>query len=502
MSAPAPGPRPGPPPGGPRPAPGAPDAPRPGPDRRPVRPPPPRPETLPAPWPRSRRPWRRWTSWTTCPWPSTSPVRRPARRAVRRPGRDRRRLGHVRPLPGGAPPTERHALVGPSRPARRRTGPPRPGPLAASRPPSWCGRPGQVAGAAATKPATAVDPATPVLVEEPSEDPGYVSRGGHKLAGALDAFGRTRSSGRRRCLDAGASTGGFTDVLLRRGAARGGRGRRGLRPAGLVAADRPAGARCIDRTNVRELTPERSAGRSTLTVADLSFISLRLVLPALAACTQPDADLLPMVKPQFEVGRELVGAGGVVRDPELRAAAVRRSPTAAYELGLGTRGVAAQPAAGPGRNVEYFLWLHRRTPRRPGRPGARRGGGRTMSRAGPARHAHRPRGHGRPRPARSASCCRRPGSSCGCWRRRRPSSADRRQGGAAGRGGGRRLRGRARARRRRDVPARRRAGPPVPALPLVGVNLGRVGFLAETEPEACRTPCGTSSSGRTRWRSG
>ena len=123
-------------------------------------------------------------------------------------------------------------------------------------------------------------------------------------------------------LDAGASTGGFTDVLLRRGAARGGRGGRGLRPAGLVAAHRRRGCACIDRTNVRTLTPEAIGGPVELTVADLSFISLRLVLPALAALHAPDGDLLPMVKPQFEVGRERVGAGGVVREPELRAEAV------------------------------------------------------------------------------------------------------------------------------------------------------------------------------------
>ena len=178
----------------------------------------------------------------------------------------------------------------------------------------------RVAGSTATKPATAVDPATPVLVEERPDQPDYASRGGHKLAGALDALPALLVEG-RRALDAGASTGGFTDVLLRRGARE------------VVAVDVGYGqlawslrtderVTVHDRTNVRELTPEAIGGPVELTVADLSFIPLTLVLPALAACTAPEGDLLPMVKPQFEVGKERVGAGGVVRDPGLRAEAV------------------------------------------------------------------------------------------------------------------------------------------------------------------------------------
>jgi 23S rRNA (cytidine1920-2'-O)/16S rRNA (cytidine1409-2'-O)-methyltransferase len=96
-----------------------------------------------------------------------------------------------------------------------------------------------------------------------------------------------------------------------------------------------------------------------LIVADLSFISLQLVLPALMACAAPDADLVPMVKPQFEVGREAVGAGGVVRDPEQRAEAVRRIADTAHGLGWGMRDVAASPLPGPSGNVEFFLWLRR-----------------------------------------------------------------------------------------------------------------------------------------------
>jgi 23S rRNA (cytidine1920-2'-O)/16S rRNA (cytidine1409-2'-O)-methyltransferase len=115
----------------------------------------------------------------------------------------------------------------------------------------------------------------------------------------------------------------------------------------------------LDRTNVRSLRPEQVAPPPGLVVADLSFISLRLVLPALAACSAPTADLVLMVKPQFEVGREALGAGGVVREPQLRVSAVTGVAEAAREQGLAVRGVAASPLPGPSGNVEYFLWLAR-----------------------------------------------------------------------------------------------------------------------------------------------
>ncbi|WP_428966474.1 TlyA family RNA methyltransferase [Micromonospora fluostatini] len=220
----------------------------------------------------------------------------------------------------------------------------------------------QVRGTPARKAAAMVDLADAVLVtgEDPSTE--YVSRGGHKLAGALAAFAPAglRVTG-RRCLDAGASTGGFTDVLLRAGAAE------------VVAVDVGYGqlawslrtderVRVHERTNVRALTPELIGGPVELTVADLSFISLRLVLPALAGCTSDDGDLALMVKPQFEVGRERVGAGGVVRDPELRAEAVLAVAAAAAEAGLGLADVAASPLPGPSGNVEFFVWLRRGAP--------------------------------------------------------------------------------------------------------------------------------------------
>lgn len=218
----------------------------------------------------------------------------------------------------------------------------------------------RVDGQTATKPATAVDRAGALLVARDDTAPDYVSRGGHKLAGALDAFTDLAVAG-RRCLDAGASTGGFTDVLLRAGAAQ------------VVAVDVGYGqlawslrnderVRVLERTNVRTLRPEMIGGLVSLTVADLSFISLRLVLPALAACTEPDGDLVLMVKPQFEVGKDRVGSGGVVRDPQLRATAVLDVVAAASALGLGLASVAASPLPGPSGNVEFFVWLRRDAP--------------------------------------------------------------------------------------------------------------------------------------------
>jgi 23S rRNA (cytidine1920-2'-O)/16S rRNA (cytidine1409-2'-O)-methyltransferase len=219
----------------------------------------------------------------------------------------------------------------------------------------------QLRGSRAEKAAAMVDPADALRVVEAAGEE-YVSRGGHKLAGALDAFTPAGLAvAGRRCLDAGASTGGFTDVLLRRGAGT------------VVAVDVGYGqiawslrndsrVTVMERTNVRTLTPERIGGPTDLTVADLSFISLRLVLPALAACTSPAGDLVPMVKPQFEVGRDRVGAGGVVREPELRAAAVLDVAATAQELGLGVAGMAVSPLPGPSGNVEFFLWMRRGAP--------------------------------------------------------------------------------------------------------------------------------------------
>jgi 23S rRNA (cytidine1920-2'-O)/16S rRNA (cytidine1409-2'-O)-methyltransferase len=215
-----------------------------------------------------------------------------------------------------------------------------------------------VNGIPATKPATQVDAQTSIVLAGKRDD--FVSRGGHKLAGALDAFTDVVVEN-KVCLDAGASTGGFTDVLLRRGAKK------------VVAVDVGYGQLAwelrqdervviLDRTNIRHLTGEMVGDEIDLVVADLSFISLSLVLPALAAVSKSEADFLLMVKPQFEVGRERLGAGGVVRDPALRRSAVLDVAQSAYDVGLGTMGIAASPLPGPAGNVEYFLWLRRGAP--------------------------------------------------------------------------------------------------------------------------------------------
>ena len=214
-----------------------------------------------------------------------------------------------------------------------------------------------VRGMVARKPATAVEIDAPIVVAEDVDDPKWASRGAHKLLGALEAFepAGLQIAG-RRCLDAGASTGGFTHVLLRRGARE------------VVAADVGYGqlvwslqtddrVRVHDRTNVRALAPEDIGGQVDLVVADLSFISLKLVLPALRACAAEGADLVPMIKPQFEVGKQRLGSGGVVRDPELRTEAVLDVVRFAADSGLGLHAVEASPLPGPSGNVEFFVWL-------------------------------------------------------------------------------------------------------------------------------------------------
>jgi 23S rRNA (cytidine1920-2'-O)/16S rRNA (cytidine1409-2'-O)-methyltransferase len=216
-----------------------------------------------------------------------------------------------------------------------------------------------VSGAVATKPATGVTTDVAIVVAADPDRPEYVSRGGHKLAGALAVFepaGFVVAG--RRCLDAGASTGGFTDVLLRHGAAE------------VVAVDVGYGQlawklqsdeRVLvrDRVNVRELTTEVTDGPVDVVVGDLSFISLELVIDALLGVTAPDGDLALMVKPQFEVGKDRVGKGGVVRDPGLRAEAVESVANAAAGRGWGAHMVATSPLPGPSGNVEFFLWLRR-----------------------------------------------------------------------------------------------------------------------------------------------
>lgn len=216
-----------------------------------------------------------------------------------------------------------------------------------------------VSGARATKPATGVTTDVALVVRDDPDRPDFVSRGGHKLSGALDAFEtQGLAVAGRRCLDAGASTGGFTDVLLRRDVAE------------VVAVDVGYGqlawslqqdprVAVHDRQNIRDLDTDVIGGPVDLVVGDLSFISLTLVLDALLGVTRPDGDLALMVKPQFEVGKDRVGKGGVVRDLALRAEAVAGVADAAAARGWGARAVVTSPLPGPSGNVEFFLWLRR-----------------------------------------------------------------------------------------------------------------------------------------------
>ena len=196
------------------------------------------------------------------------------------------------------------------------------------------------------------------LAVDHGEQDAYVSRAGHKLAGALDVFPEVSAKG-KRCLDAGASTGGFTDVLLRRGAAH------------VVAVDvghgqlvpqLREGSRVTvhEGMNVRYMAPEDIGGTAALTVADLSFISLTLVVEPLARCTEPGGDLVLMVKPQFEIGKDRLGRTGVVTSERERRLAVEKVALAALDAGLDLRGLAASPLPGQDGNVEYFLWIKRR----------------------------------------------------------------------------------------------------------------------------------------------
>lgn len=213
-----------------------------------------------------------------------------------------------------------------------------------------------VAGSVATKAATGVTTDQAIVVRTSSE-PTYASRGAHKLLGALEVFEPLGLSvAGRRALDAGASTGGFTDVLLRKGASE------------VAAVDVGYGqlvwalqsderVHVFDRTNIRNIEADDIGGPVSLVVSDLSFISLTVVMPALTRVCEDGGDIVLMIKPQFEVGKSNLGKNGVVRDPLLHASAVHRVCLSASELGWGTRALAPSPLPGPAGNVEYFCWL-------------------------------------------------------------------------------------------------------------------------------------------------
>jgi 23S rRNA (cytidine1920-2'-O)/16S rRNA (cytidine1409-2'-O)-methyltransferase len=184
----------------------------------------------------------------------------------------------------------------------------------------------------------------------------YASRGAYKLAGALDAFAVAVQG--RLALDVGASSGGFTDVLLRRGARR------------VIAIDVGYGQLDLrlrndprvvvrERVNIRHVAADDLEYRPDLVVIDVSFISLKLVLPVVITLAAPRCDVIALIKPQFEVGKGKVGKGGVVRDEALRRQAVAEVSDCASALGFSVKGVVAAPITGPAGNQEYLVWLAR-----------------------------------------------------------------------------------------------------------------------------------------------
>jgi 23S rRNA (cytidine1920-2'-O)/16S rRNA (cytidine1409-2'-O)-methyltransferase len=205
------------------------------------------------------------------------------------------------------------------------------------------------------KPTRQVTPHDSIALQDTG--PRWVSRGAHKLLGALEVFtAQGLLVNARNCLDAGASTGGFTQVLLQAGAAHVNCVDVGYGQLDWSLQSDPR-VTVYDRCNIRTLSATDIGERVDLVVADLSFISLCVVLPALLNLVQPDGDLVLMVKPQFEVGRDQIGPRGVVTSPELRMASISSVAEFGYKHGWGAVGVTHSPLPGPSGNVEYFLWL-------------------------------------------------------------------------------------------------------------------------------------------------
>lgn len=211
-----------------------------------------------------------------------------------------------------------------------------------------------VNGQKETKPGTSV--AEDCSVEVRGETLPYVSRGGWKLEKALRVFPLDVKDA--VCIDCGASTGGFTDVLLKNGAAR------------VYAVDVGYGQLawslrtdprvvCMERTNIRYVTHEQIPEEMDIAVSDLSFISLRLVLPAIHALLRPDGQMVCLIKPQFEAGKDRVGKKGVVRDPAVHADVLREFLRYAPECGFGVLGLDYSPIRGPEGNIEYLAWMQK-----------------------------------------------------------------------------------------------------------------------------------------------
>ncbi len=205
------------------------------------------------------------------------------------------------------------------------------------------------------KPGTLIDPASVVRLKADAQPP-YVSRGGHKLAGGLKAFGVDVSG--VTALDVGASTGGFTDCLLQHGAAK------------VFAVDVGYGQLAwslrqdprvvnLERRNIRSLAPEELSPTPSLAVIDASFISLTLVIPRVISLIAARGEIVALVKPQFEVGKGRVGKGGVVRDPALHAEVLEDLQARANQWQLEVRGVTESPLRGPKGNKEFLLYMQK-----------------------------------------------------------------------------------------------------------------------------------------------
>ncbi len=210
-------------------------------------------------------------------------------------------------------------------------------------------------GPVALRPSQLVEPEADLIVDD---GPRFVSRGGIKLDNALEALAIDVSG--RDCLDVGASTGGFSDCLLQRGAARVAAVDVAYGQIAQSLRDDPR-VTVIERLNAREMLPQDLPFAAGLAVIDVSFISLAKVMPAVAACLADDGELLAMVKPQFELGRARVGRG-VVHDPGDRREAILGVAVAARDLGLAVRGFAASGLPGPKGNIETFVWCGREGP--------------------------------------------------------------------------------------------------------------------------------------------
>lgn len=211
-----------------------------------------------------------------------------------------------------------------------------------------------VNGQKETKPGTSV--AEDATIELRGETLPYVSRGGWKLEKALRVFPLNVQNA--VCIDCGASTGGFTDVLLKNGAAKVYSVDVGYGQLAWSLRTDPRVV-CMERTNIRYVTHEQIPEEMDIAVADLSFISLRLVLPAICALLKPGAPMVCLVKPQFEAGKEKVGKKGVVRDPAVHAEVLREFLRYAPECGFGVKGLDFSPIRGPEGNIEYLAWLEK-----------------------------------------------------------------------------------------------------------------------------------------------